>query len=366
MMRAAALRFSTIALLLGVCAAVAHAPSSSDSDMYQAIGRHLVVLDCHDVHCFRVLVAGVLEHLPGPSLLKWKAYAVIAIAAAALAMGRLCLVLGLPARAAGLAVWVAAFGFGPMQSIFDPYTSDPAMYLLGPLMMADLLTDRLGRAVLLGSVGVLAKEFAAAPLWIVALAAGLQRRWEAAARVLIAAIAVSLVWLVLQTVLMTLYNYSYGGNPSANLTGGGFIAVWVAALGWRLAAFYLFMSFGPLYLLAAAGIRRASAPLRLIALASIPAVVAFMYVQQPDRALANFQFVIIPLAMLVLQELPDRLYWAFVVCFGAANLRLGDAQPAWYVWVRLVGLAGAMALSLHAVVIAFKRDRLDETSAGLA
>lgn len=353
----AARRFITIALLLGLCAAGAHAPSSSDSDVYQAIGRHFVVLDCHDVHCSRVLVASILEHLPGPSLLKWKAYAVIAVAAAALTIGRLCLVLGLSSRAAGLATWVAAFGYGPLQAIFDPYTSDPMMYLLGPLMIADLLTDRLGRATLLGSVGVLAKEFAAAPFWIFALVASLQRRWETAARVLLAAVAVSLIWLALQIVLMTMYNYSYGGNPSVNLTGGGYFAVWVSALGPRLAAVYLFMSFGPLYVLAFAGLRRADSRLRLLALASLPAAAVFAYVQQPDRALANFQFVMIPLAMLVLEELPDRMCWAFVLCFGAANFRLGDVQPSWYMWFRAAALTASMALAAYAAMIASRRDR---------
>ena len=125
---------------------------------------------------------------------------------------------------------------------------------------------------------------------------------------------------------MTLYNYSYGGNPSVNLTGGGYFAVWVSALGWPRAAVYLFMAFGPLYLLAAVGIRRASTTLRLIAVASVPALAAFAYVQQPDRALANFLFVMIPLAVLVLQELPDRLCWTFIACFAAPTS--GSATPS--------------------------------------
>src|SRR6185312_12523083 len=127
-----------------------------------------------------LLPAPIIEHLPGPSLMKWRAYAVLTNAAAAIALGRLCLVLGLSSRGAGTATWIAAFGFGPMQSVFDPYTSDPVMYLLAPLMMADLMAERLGRPTLLGSLGVISKEFTAAPLWIYALFSAMRRRWDTA------------------------------------------------------------------------------------------------------------------------------------------------------------------------------------------
>ncbi len=157
---------------LGAIAAIGETPQSADRDIYQTIGRQLIVLDCHDVHCYRLLPAPFIEPLPGPSMLKWKIYAVLANAAAAIALGRLCLVLGLSARAAVFATWIAALGFGPMQSVLDPYTSDPVMYLLAPLMMADLLAGRIARAGLMGSLGVLAKEFAAAPFWIFTLLSG--------------------------------------------------------------------------------------------------------------------------------------------------------------------------------------------------
>src|SRR6185503_9501123 len=216
----------------------------------------------------------------------------------------------------GFATWISAFGFGSLQSIFDPYTSDPVMYLIGPLMMSDLLRDRLWRPGAIGSIGVLAKEFAAVPLWMFALMSALRRRWNMAARAALAAGAATLVWLTVQTVFMTLYNYSYGGNPSVNLLGGGYLAVWVSALGRPRAAAYLFLAFGPLFVLLVAGLTRASRTLRLLAWSSLPPAIAFAYVQQPDRSLWNFHFVVIPIAMLVLQELPDRWCWLFVIAFG--------------------------------------------------
>ena len=344
-----------IASILGAIAALPQTPQSADRDVYQKIGRELFVLDCHDVHCFRILPAPILEHLPGPSLLKWKTYAVLTSAAAALALGRLCLVLGLSSRASVLATWIAAAGFGPLQSIFDPYTSDPLMYLLAPLIMADLLVGRTGRAGIIGGLGVLAKEFAAAPLWIFTLMSLLKRRWDAAKRAALAASTATLVWLTLQTWLMTLYNYSYGNNPSVNLLGGGYFAVWTAALGWPRAAAALFMTFGALFVVMAAGWSRADRTLRLLAVSSLPAVAAFAYVQQPDRALWNVHFVVIPIAVLTLEALPDALCWLFVIAFGITNLRLGEGQPAMVSWIRGIMLAISLALALAAVSVSRRR-----------
>jgi len=356
-MTRSAARFTAIALLLGAVAIVAPAPRSADSDIYQKIGRHVVVIDCADIHCFRILIAPIVEHLPGLSLAKWRTYAVVTNAAAALALGRLCFVLGLSSRAAAFATWISAFGLGPFQSIFDPYTSDPLMYMLGPLLVADLVRDRIGRAALVASVGVLAKEFAAAPLWMFALVSALRRRWQTAARVALAASTATLVWLTLQTVLMTLYNYTYGGNKSVNLLAGSYFVVWLSAVGWPRAVAYLLMAFGPLFVLMAVGLVRAGRTCRLLALSSLPAVIIFAYVQQPDRALWNFHFVVIPLAVLVLQELPDTLCWAFVVAFGLANLRLGESQPAIFSWIRGLMLTMSMVLAIVAATAALRRDR---------
>jgi len=339
-------RFLSIAFLLGLVAIVGRAPDNGD--LYRHIGRDYAVLDCVDIHCFRILVPIVVEHLPGPSLVKWKTYAVLTSAAAAVVTGRLCLVLGLSTRAAGFATWIAAFGYGPLVTIFDPYTADPAMYLIGPLLMADVLEDRLGRATIAASIGVFAKEFAAAPMWMFAGVEALRRQWNAVARAALAALTVTTVWFGLQTALMMFYNDRYGPNPSVDLLGGGYLRKWVDALGARDAAFYLFFAFGPLYLLMAAGWRHASPTMRQIAVAAVPAVAAFVYVQQPDRALWNFHFVVIPIAMIALEALPDRLAWLFVVAYAAANLRLAEVQPAALVAFRVAMLAVSMVLAAYA------------------
>jgi hypothetical protein len=347
--RSAAARFVTIALLLGIAAVYAPTPFSSDRQVYDSIGPH-PMLDCGDIHCFRILVAMALERLPGPSLLKWKTYAVLTNAAAAIAVGRLCLVMGFSSRTARFSTWIAGLGYGPLQAVFDPYTSDPVMYLLGPLMTAGLLRERLVLPGALGSIGVLAKEFAAAPLWIAALWAALRRRWDFAVRAALLALTATLVWLTLQTVLMTLYNYGYGGNPSVDLLGGGYLAVWASALGPARTAASLFMVYGAVYVLFVPGLARSDQSLKLFALACVPAAAAFVYVQQPDRALWNFHFIVIPLSVSLLTALPDWACWTFVVSFAAANLRLGTPQPPALATIRIAMLAISIAIAVSALL----------------
>jgi hypothetical protein len=164
------------------------------------------------------------------------------------------------------------------------------------------------------------------------------------------------VWFALQTTLMTLYNYSYGNNPSViRLLEGGYFTVWTNALGWPRAAAALFMTFGPLFVLMPAGFKRADPTLRLLAAASLPAMAAFVYVQQPDRALWNFHFVAIPIAMLALEALPNRLCWLFVAAFAVANLKLGESQPMAVSVIRGVMLAVSLALALLAVAPSTRR-----------
>lgn len=317
-------QFVVLVILLGAIAAVAPAPTYlTDSETYQKTGQMFIVPDCSDIHCFRVLVAWVLEPLPGPSFLKWKVYAVLANAGAAVALGRLCLILGLSTRSSNLATWLAALGFGSLYTLYDCYTSDPLMFLLGPLILGDLLRDQRGRAGLLASVGVLAKEFAAAPLWIVTIWAALQRRWELASRTLLTAMMATLVWLVLQITLMTVFNYSYADNTSTHIFDGAYLTVWLHAVPTRVVITSIFVEFGALYLLFPFGALVASRGLRLLAVAAVPAALALVYVQQPDRALWNFHFIVIPFAVLVLERLPAWASGLFVASFGVANLRFG-------------------------------------------
>ena len=111
----------------------------------------------------------MLERLPGSSIVKWKTYAVLANAVGAVAVWRLSLLFGLSSTAALGAMWLSALGAGTLYSLFDAYTCDPLMYMLGPVMSIWLWRGQYIRASVAGMVGILAKEFAAAPLWIFSL-----------------------------------------------------------------------------------------------------------------------------------------------------------------------------------------------------
>jgi len=79
--------FAALTLCLAAIAWASPLPARvTDRDVYEATAAHGVVLDCSDIHCFRVMVPWLLSPLPGPSILKWKAYAVLSNAAAGLAV----------------------------------------------------------------------------------------------------------------------------------------------------------------------------------------------------------------------------------------------------------------------------------------
>ncbi len=324
-----AVHAAALVLVLGAIAWLSPLPDRvTDRDIYEATARDGIVPDCTDIHCFRVLVAWTLGSLPGPSLTKWKTYAVVCNAAAAVALFPLCLTFGLSRRAAWLASTLSALGFGSLYTLHDPFTSDPLMYALGPIMVNELLRERVGVAGVIGAIGVLAKEFAAAPLFIFAAWSAFERRWPVALRTLVAANAVFIIWMVLQLTLMLGFNYGYGESTSTHLLSGGGVGPWFAQQSVRGAASAVFDEYGALYLLAPVGWLFAPVPLRRLTIAAAPAAAVFAYVQQPDRALWNFHFLAVPLAALVLDRAPAALAWLTTATFALANLRVGAQLTA--------------------------------------
>jgi hypothetical protein len=281
------------------------------------------VPDCTDIHCFRVLVAWTLGALPGDSVAKWKTYAVLANTAAAAAVLTLSLAWGLSLRAAVMAAVMSAFGFGSLYTLHDPFTSDPLMYALAPLVLLLLLHERVALAAGVGVVGVMAKEFVAAPLFVFSAASWLEGRRDLALRVLAAANLALIAWLILQLTLILRFNYGYGDNPSTHLLTGGYLLPWLAQLSPRVALSAIINEFGALWILAPAGLRLAPVVIRRFALLSLPVAALFAYVQQPDRALWNFHFLVTPLAALILERVPAVLAWVVIVLFAFANLRVG-------------------------------------------
>src|SRR5262249_54581041 len=206
-------RFAWLVALFGVIVVTAPRPELTDRDMYVTFGRRIIVPDCSDISCMRVLIGWVLDRFPGTDVVKWSTYSVLANAAAAVSVRQLSLTLGLTPRAADFAMWFDALGFGPLFALFDPYTADPLMFALGAWLTDLLLRGRRGLAAGTAAVGLFAKEFAAAPLWIVTIAAALRRDWRTVPSLLACALTVTLAWLGAQVALMVLVNYSLGDNP---------------------------------------------------------------------------------------------------------------------------------------------------------
>jgi hypothetical protein len=346
--------FAALVVCLGVIAWMSPPPPRvTDRDVYEATAAHGIVYDCSDLHCFRVLVPWLLGPLPGRSILKWRVYAVVSNAAAAVAVFGLSLTLGLSRRAAWFASIGSAFGFGSLYTLHDVYTSDPLMYLAGPLISNELLLGRTRVAAALGAVGVLAKEFAAAPLYLLTAYAVVERRWSQAAARLAAANFVFIVWLALTLTLMLRFNYTYSGNASADLGGGANLVGWLSRQSARGIASAMFVEFGALYVLTPVGFILAPRHLRLLAVVSLPIAALFAYVQQPDRALWNMHFLVLPLAAVALDRAP-AIGGATIGAFALANLRVGAQLPM--ARTGRIALMTSVLLAVATAVAALRAD----------
>jgi hypothetical protein len=314
-------------IVLSLVAWLSPAPFPTDQLMMERVGQGVIVPGCADLNCFRILVPAALEALPGPSLPRWRTYAVLANLGGAVAAGWLAVALGLSRQAALLTLWLSAMAAGSMATVHHPYNADPFVLMLAPVLTVLLVAGRHAAAWMLATAGIFAKEFAAVPHFIAAGAAALGRDWPAFGRGLLHAIGIFCVWVGLQFGLMSAFNYSYNENPSSQLLEGGYLGYWMRHLSPASALFTVFGAFGAVYLLLPMGLWMAPPTLRHLAIAAVPAAVAFVYVATPERALGNFYFLVIPAAAMVLASLPAPATALFVACYALANLRIGAQVP---------------------------------------
>lgn len=339
---------AVLALALAAVAASLSPDYVTDRETYEQIGRQVLVPDCSNLHCTRVLAAWVIEQLPGQSIVKWKTYAVLGNLLAAWGIAVLCRRVGLPRDAAAAAAAMSALGPGAQLTAFDPHTSDPLVYGIVPWLMLLLADGRFALATVCAFVAVWAKEFAAAPLWIFALYGGLLRRADIALKSAAGAALVTTMWLVLQLWFILGYNYSYGGNSSARILEGGYLLTWIRELGPAHAAGAMALHFGPLAGLVVAGFGRSTRELKLLAMAAVPAALAFAYVQQPDRAIWNFQFVLLPLAAAMFRGAPLWLRVTWLASFAASNLPIDGGWAQAVLWAGFAICAGSSFLLVRA------------------
>ena len=353
--RTAPWHFAGVLVVLLAVAGLAPAPFPTDQQMMETVGQGVIVPGCADLNCFRILVPAVVESFPGPSLPRWRAYAVVANAAAAIATGRLALALGLAPGAVTLTIWLSALGAGSFSTVYHPYNADPLVLCLAPIIALLVLRGRTVAAGMLATAGIFAKEFAAAPLYVAAVASAVRREWPVFRTRLVLALAVTAAWVALQLVLMSSFNYSYNDNPSSKPLAGGYLRLWLEHVTPATAAFGLFGAFGALNLMLPVGWKQSPPALRALCVGAVPALLAFAYVATPERALWNFYFLVIPAGAIVLAQVPPLLSWLFVAAYALANFRIG-AQIA-QVPASRYALAVSGAIALFAVVRAWRAPR---------
>ncbi len=344
-------RLGAYVALVSVLAAVA-VPASRlrlpDSFFYTQAAERMILPGCAEIHCFRVLIPWTIGALPGPALVKWKGYAVLCNAASAIAVFDLCLLFGLSRRASVIAAALTAFGFGSLYTLFEPYTSDPLMFWLTPLVTRWALEDRMTRAGVVASIGVFAKEFVVVPFALVGIADARAGMWRQAVRAAAAGAAAFAVWLALSFFLRSQFGYSYGPNKSPRLLGGSYLAIWLSYMTPRGAVSAMFNQFGATYLLIPLGWLAAPPRLRQLVIPALPIACVFCYVQQPDRALWNFHFLTSPLAAVVLETMPNAFVACFLAVYVLANLKVG-AQISFVPQARY-GFAAGLVLAAIAGV----------------
>jgi hypothetical protein len=349
----AAILFGVILIVLLAVARLSPSPDRvTDRGIYEASSAQMIVPDCSDMQCFRVLVPWTLRLFPGPSERRWKVYAAVSNAAAAAALFPLTIAFGLRRRAALIAAALSAAGFGSLYTLHDPFTSDPLMFALGPMLTYQLLTGRIALAGVIAVIGVTAKEFAAAPVYAFAVCAALERRWPVALRAVVAGNFAFLTWVALTVSFMLGAHYTWGHNGvgSANFREGAALALWMRDQTARGVASAMFNEFGALYLLAPVGLFAAPPRLRRLALVSVPIAAIFCLAQQPDRALWNFHYLIVPLAAIVLAAVPPPLGWMTVALFFIGNLRVAAQLPI--ATTAHVAIAGSLLLAAASIVVA--------------
>jgi hypothetical protein len=320
--------FAAMVAVLAIAAWLSPLPQPTDQVMMERVGQGVIVPGCSDLNCFRILVPATLEALPGSSMVRWRGFAVVANAGAAIAAAYLALALGLTAAGATWTAWLAATGAGAFATVHHPYNADPFVLLLAPIITALLLHQRWLPASAIATIGIFAKEFAAAPLYISAAAAAVGRRWRDSGLQLALAVAVTGIWIALQLVLMRVFNYSYNDNPSSQPLTGGYLRVWLAHVTPATAVAGLFGAFGAVYLLLPFGWQLAPVRLKHLTAGAIPAAAAFIYVATPERALWNFFFLLLPMAALVLERAAVPIVIVLIASFAIANMRIGGQVMA--------------------------------------
>jgi hypothetical protein len=324
--RAAALLLLNAALALLVHASAPAAPKNSDRGAYEDVGRHPLATGCGwQIYCYRVLVPAALEAIPIDSETRWRGYQVTATAAAGWVTSMATIAAGGGAGAAAIAAVLAQTGYGFAFTAYDPYSAEAGVFVFAALILFCWIEDRWRAALVIGLIGVFAKETVALVTASCMLAAFARDRATWRAWIVSGAIVCAAL-LAFHWTMDRWFGWGVTANAAAGISSGSWLAVWWRNnpfLGRKL--FMLFAPFGFAWVFAVPGYRIAGRPLRRLALGAIVPFVVLCYVQTPERALSNAFFVIVPLAALYLERARFDLGFVMAAVNGVITAKVGTS-----------------------------------------
>lgn len=293
------------ALAAFVQAAAPPEPKNSDRNRYEFAGAHPFSVSCPPyagLYCYRVLVPALLEQIPAEPPRRWRWYrwagatgagSVIASVSASLT--------GLPATAV-VATLLTQGSYGFAFTAYDPYSADAAVFVVIAIVAWCWLRDRWDLALVAGAIGIFAKESVAAMSVATALAALVPPRRPGWRRWIAQGVAIVVLLAVYRFAMQAVLGWELAGSAIAatDLMHGGWIGIWLGSNAPSTNAFLLFATFGFAWLFAVAGYRRAPDGWRALTIGSLLPFLALNYVQNPDRALGNIFFIVVPLASIAL------------------------------------------------------------------
>ena len=320
--------------------------TTADRIGYESVGQHPLEGNCpHSIFCYRLLVPTLLQQVPLPHEVSWRAFAVLANFLTGVLLSQVALVAG----AGPLGGWIAAIlyqmSFGATFAVFDPFTPDPVVYLAAAILALCWLREWPVPGFVVGIVGVFAKETVALLLSTIALASWFQRPSPNRSKWTLAAIGVWAVLLGFHLIMDLAAGWAERGSASADLLGGSFLVRWLTdpTLTTSARLLYLFIPFGFAWIFAGLGVQHAPERLRALVPASLILLPPLIYVQTVERALATASFFVVPLAAVYLSRAPFALAVAATIANGLLTARVG-LSTAWLPPVPyLLILAGILA-----------------------
>jgi len=314
-------------------------PRLSDRQEYEYVGEHGLEANCPwSVYCYRILVPSMLARIPVAPEARWRGYQLGANTLAGTIVAATAGTMSSGWAATAIAGLLTQTSFGFAFTAVDPFTADPMVFVISAVITLCWLTNRPAAAFVAGLVGVFAKETVAlmsATAALAALGTRGRERWPAW---VVQGVVVAGVLLGFHWVMDTYFGWSIRNNAAARFSEGSWLALWWANNpGVLRKGFFLFTPFGFAWLYAAAGFASAPVALRQLTLGALLPFLALNYVQNPERALANLFFVIVPLATVALARVPAAVALGAVLTNGVLTARVGSSSewlpPAGYLLV---------------------------------